>query len=598
MTFLFFVLAGVVAYKIHYAMKNDPDRLERIRIDEALQEARDFCDAHPNPYTSNFLESVIPAGIPGYYHFILARVVQDRLQPLNIPASDEITMENVAQYPQWVQRVNALEPLRANIRYAFDAMARVLPPYGREGLHLGVPFKYFIPADGSLQNAFYPSQIPLDKFMELPVRVTLTPRDRQGHEVIAAHTGYGKTQLLLWQILRDLNEEDPPALVILDSKGSLENSLFDQLLHLAVFDGRLKDRLIIIDPADRPPLSLFDIRSDDQLVLSEFNYFFRTLMGEDLPPSMGLVVNSLVQLMSVIPRANFGTFIDAIHNITPFEEHFHKLPPRIARVLASDWTSLFPKETRNAVIRRIHFINTQAPLFADMFNAPTNCLNMTEALNTGKIVLINTSIKYLGTQLSAVFGRYFIAQTIGAAIARGNKKPAYLYIDEASPYSDEKTEEMLSTLREYGLGAIMAFQRFDQVPKQLQSTVLANTNIKFVGGNYHHDAAVFANEMRTDKEFIFNHKQDSAEPPQWAEFACLIKSLGKPFTYKLPFYTINNWDLLSKDQYQALRKRHRERFATTGAEVPVAIPEPTVATPKPVKAPKAPPVDIAPSKEY
>ena len=62
-------------------------------------------------------------------------------------------------------------------------------------------------------------------------------------------SGAGKTTLLQNLILNDLQSDDPPSLVIVDSQGDLIN----KLSHLALFDpddGPLADRLVLISPKD------------------------------------------------------------------------------------------------------------------------------------------------------------------------------------------------------------------------------------------------------------------------------------------------------------------------------------------------------------
>ena len=57
-------------------------------------------------------------------------------------------------------------------------------------------------------------------------------------------TGAGKTQYIQNDIYSLLQRDDPPGMVIIDSQGQM----LSKLEQLAIFDERLKDRLIIIDP--------------------------------------------------------------------------------------------------------------------------------------------------------------------------------------------------------------------------------------------------------------------------------------------------------------------------------------------------------------
>ena len=57
-------------------------------------------------------------------------------------------------------------------------------------------------------------------------------------------------------------------------------------------------------------------------------------------------------------------------------------------------------------------------IFNQMFSAPHNAFDALRAMQEKKIVLINTDRYFLGDEASAVFGRFFIAQCLAAALAR------------------------------------------------------------------------------------------------------------------------------------------------------------------------------------
>ena len=58
------------------------------------------------------------------------------------------------------------------------------------------------------------------------------------------------------------------------------------------------------------------------------------------------------------------------------------------------------------------------PAFDRMFSSTINKLDMFDAMQTGKIVLVNTSKALLKSDASALFGRYMIALAIRAAFER------------------------------------------------------------------------------------------------------------------------------------------------------------------------------------
>ncbi len=419
----------------------------------------------------------------------------------------------------------------------------------------------------------------MSKIFSTPTPFPLDIRSRLAHEVIVAPTDHGKSQTLEHQILADLESDRPPGMVVIDSKGDM----IRRLAMLGQFNpenGRLRDRLIIIDPRDAPALNLFDVKSGDADTINrlsaELAYFFRSLLGSEISTTMGGVLQPLIQLLMRVPGSNLTTFLDAVDHIETFAPYVAELPPTIRRFFERDFNQIIGKETRNAVKRRVYALTTQSPSFDLMFNARRNALDLGQALNEGKIVLVSTERNFL-QDLSPVFGRYFIFKVISAALERSNathRPPAYLYIDEAGPYIDEKTEELFSTLRSYGLGAIMAFQYFGQIPALYQRTIMANTSIKLVGGGSDEDARIFASDMRTDPEFVFRQTRDTREPPRFTRFAFFVRnsSMECAIPLTVPIGELDRRPKMPKGSYDLLRAENRRRLADLPGPVVAADP--------------------------
>ena len=146
---------------------------------------------------------------------------------------------------------------------------------------------------------------------------------------------------------------------------------------------------------------------------------------------------------------------------------------------------------------------------------------MFDALNTGKIVLVNTAKDFLKAERSSILGRYFIALTLQAALERAalpesQRRPAFLYIDEAAEYFDDNIDDLLTQARKYNLGVVFSHQYLDQLTPSLRSSIAANTSIKLAGGVSDKDARSLAPDMRTTPTFILEqHKQERS-----TQFAC------------------------------------------------------------------------------
>jgi predicted ABC-type transport system involved in lysophospholipase L1 biosynthesis ATPase subunit len=101
-----------------------------------------------------------------------------------------------------------------------------------------------------------------------------------------------------------------------------------------------------------------------------------------------------------------------------------------------------------------------------MFSATENKLDMFEAMQSGKVVLVNTSKSLLKSDASALFGRYMIALVIRAVyerVATADRHPAFLIVDEASEYFDDNIQTLLEQARKFNVGLVLAHQHLDQL---------------------------------------------------------------------------------------------------------------------------------------
>ena len=193
----------------------------------------------------------------------------------------------------------------------------------------------------------YLAGTPFVDYLTAPIPLKLTYEDRYSHMHIVGGSGAGKTQLLQHLILHDLQSEDPPALVIVDS----QTDLINKLSHLALFDpdgGALSDRLIYITPRDikyPPALNIFDVNRErlgqydegtkEQVmagVIQTFDYLFNGLLGADLTAKQGVFFRFVARLMLALPEtmgrnATILDLIDLMDDVEPYRKAIESLPP-------------------------------------------------------------------------------------------------------------------------------------------------------------------------------------------------------------------------------------------------------------------------------
>jgi hypothetical protein len=446
--------------------------------------------------------------------------------------------------------------------------------------------------DGTLLEAAraYLKDTPFLDVVLSPIHYAIPEAQRLEHTMIVAGSGHGKTQTLEAWIASDLKRDDPPGMVVIDSKGDM----VERLSRLDVFNPD-SDRLIIVDARDAPHLNPFDIRltqgeSEGQAasrIIASMAYFFRALLGAELSSTMRVALIPFLHLMVRVPGATLQTLVEAINDPGAFKSTIETLPEAPKNYLLQEFSRI-RTETKNAIKDRLYDLRMTSQAFDDMVSARHNYLDLPGALAAGKVVLINLDRDFLEKEPSAILGKWFISQSYRAALRRParERKAAHLFVDEAGAYFEEQTEDMLRTMRSYRVGAVLAFQDFGQVSAGLRSAMLSNTSVKMVGGKSVDDARLLAPALRTTPEHILGHQKTDYSH---SDYVCWIDGVTKssPMSLGVAHGTVDKEPQMHDEHYARMREDNKRALSAPNDD------RPPRAQPTPQSDPDV--VDIRPS---
>lgn len=455
-------------------------------------------------------------------------------------------------------------------------------PYNQNTVN---PDKFIMPTGQKQKSAeqlleLYLAHTPFTDFFNMSLPIPIQEEVRFEHMHLLAGTGHGKTQALQHLIVNDLQRphDQIPAMVILDSQGDMLN----KLQRLALFDPKIEaglaKQLLIVDPSDvefAPSLNLFDIQSDrlddynqkdrEQVlagIIEIYDYIFGGLLGAELSQKQSMVFRFLAQMMLAIPGSTIHTLRDLLTDASPFMGYVAQLPDTARSFFETQFFERGYAGTRDQILRRLYGV-LQNPSFERMFASPKNRLDLFPILNEGGIVLVNTAKDFMKTEASSIFGRYIIALTFKAAMERAilpehERRPTFLWIDEASEYFDDNIDSLLIQARKYKLGIIMAHQYLGQLPRGLPASMMTNTSIKLAGGLSDKDNRDMAREMHTTPDFIAAMIKGQGE----TSFAAFVRNVT-PQAMKLtiPFGTVENLPQMSEDSFKVLRDVSRKKLS-------------------------------------
>ncbi len=357
---------------------------------------------------------------------------------------------------------------------------------------------------------------PLEAVLRQSIPWELPEETRfSGHWIIAPQ-GKGKTTLLTAMLDADFKRD--ASVIIFDGKGDL----IEEVGRLAF----LKDRYVVIDPRSTGINPLAVDASNIPQAAERLEYVFSALLEAKITPLQTVLFRNVFRaLVTAFPNPTLETFQDLLLN--GFEAYRAYID-----TLRSDLKEFFYKQynrdayvgRRNEVLSRVDLLLSNDHI-RNMLLQSTQPFRIAEAMDAGKVIIINNSVNLLGEQGSEFVGRYFLSEIWAAATARSGqqfKKPCYVYIDEAHRviHRDEKVGQIIDECRSQKIALIMAHQRIDQITLPSVLTALGNCAIRYA--NSDEEARILAQRMRVTPDYLQSLKV--------GEFAAFVRDVSKTVT--------------------------------------------------------------------
>lgn len=434
------------------------------------------------------------------------------------------------------------------------------------------------------------------------------------HHWIVAGSGHGKSQTLQYLIAHDLERvaKGEGSVVVIDSQGDLIKNIAG--LKLFAPGEPLHGKLCLIDPTDIEypvALNLFDVGMErineySQLdrerlmngILELYDFVLGSLLSAELTQKQSVIFRYITRLMLHIPGATIHTFRELMEpkGYEKYKVHIDKLDGTARAFFETEFNSKQFEDTKRQVVRRLWGI-LENQTFERMFSHPKNKLDLFTEMNAGKVILINTAKELLKQNGTEIFGRFFIALIAQAAqeratLAKDNRMPTFVYVDECADYLDQNVSIILEQARKFNVGMVLAHQYIGQLTPKLQESFAANTSIKFAGGVSDKDARALGHMLRCTPEFI--EKQGKGC------FAASVRNrTATAVSLRIPFGHLEAMPRMAGEELNGVRHEMRERYAVHWKDVHRAPPSPeTIEVPVSGRMVNPDTVDTAPASEW
>ena len=321
---------------------------------------------------------------------------------------------------------------------------------------------------------------------QIPIELTETERLRHLH--VLGQTGTGKSSALAG-ILAEIAARGDGALVA-DPHGQLCDRILAELPDSA------RDRVWVVrcgdvdNPVPLNPLAESDpVRRDIAIqdLCDTFQYLFDKrhtgIVGPRFQDHVGMTLRALAAV-----HGTRASLLDVPLACT--DERF-----MTNAVAGSDnerlknWWRTFQLSTRsNEHGEVLAWVNSKfGPLagtvaLRGILGSGANSIDFAEAMDQGRIILLDLSKSTLGEQSSRLLGYLYLSRVWEAALRRQHpERPFTVMVDEAHTLISGALTNMLAEGRKFGLSVVLAHQYLDQLDEDLRPAINGNvaTTIAF-----------------------------------------------------------------------------------------------------------------------
>ncbi|MBS3903578.1 MAG: type IV secretory system conjugative DNA transfer family protein [Anaplasmataceae bacterium] len=398
------------------------------------------------------------------------------------------------------------------------------------------------------------------------VPVHIAEEDRRRHVYVIGQTGTGKSTLLGSLIIEDVRAGKGVCLI--DPHGDLVDTVLNHIPE------NRKEDVILFEPGDtaRPMgLNMLDYdpnRPEEKtFIVNEIQGIFNKLFP---PESMGPMFeqymrNALLLLMEDAANEP-ATLIEVPRIFTDTTYRKRKLERITNPVVVDFWEKEAAKAGGEASLANMtpyitsKFNNFIANDFVrPIIGQPKASFRFREAMDEGKILLVNLSKGRIGDINASLLGMIFVGKILMAALSRvdisgDSRRDFYLYIDEFQNFTTDSIATILSEARKYRLNMVIAHQFIAQLTDKIKDSVFGNVGSQLVFRVGVQDAEFLAQQFQP----VFS-PNDLTNIDNFNAYAKLLINgqSSSPFNLKI---STAAWDKGEAGRAEEVRQRSREKY--------------------------------------
>jgi len=328
----------------------------------------------------------------------------------------------------------------------------------------------------------------------------IKPADRRAHMYLIGQTGTGKSTLLETLMHQDIASGQ--GLALLDPHGDLVERVL-----AGISESRKADLIYFNVPDSEQPLGFNPLESvppqKRALAASGLLDVFKKVWADSWGPRLEHILrNALLALLDQSQATLADVLLLFADRAFRKDAMANVYSPQVRDFWLREYES-YPPHFRVEAIAPIQnkvgaFITN--PLLNRILTQPQSAFDVRRVMDEGKILLVNLAKGKIGEDTAALLGALLVAKIGMAALSRAEvpeveRRDFLVYLDEFQNFTTLSLATMLSELRKYRVGLILAHQYLTQLDLEVRDAILGNagTIISFRLGLA--DAEILAQEF-------------------------------------------------------------------------------------------------------